>query len=57
MNKITKRALCVACAIAVSCGGSAYLTKRFKKDAVPTMAGVSKETPVIVLDAGHGECS
>lgn len=59
MNKIKRKiilgALLFGGAAAVFAGGSVISEK---SSAVPAFAdGLSEELPVIVLDAGHGECS
>ncbi len=52
-QKIIAGTVFSVCAAAVIVGGS-IITE--KAEAVPaSIMGVSEETPVIVLDAGHGE--
>ncbi|MGN0612325.1 MAG: hypothetical protein ACI4JB_00350 [Porcipelethomonas sp.] len=57
LKKIIGRAVCVTCALAVAGGASFYLMKKTQDKTIATMGEVSKNTPVIVLDAGHGGCS
>lgn len=53
-KKILRRTIGVACALAVAGGASAYFMKRSQDETVATIGQMQKNTPVIVLDAGHG---
>jgi len=56
MKKILRRSLCVVCALTVAGGATYYFMKKSADNTIATMGEISKNTPVIVLDAGHGEC-
>ncbi len=55
MKKITRRALTTLCALAVAGGAAAYFIKSpLGEKAVPTLGSAEDNSPVIILDAGHG---
>lgn len=56
MKKFLRRTLCVACALSVAGGATYFYMKKSGNNTIATMGEISKNTPVIVLDAGHGEC-
>lgn len=57
MKKIIRRAICVVCALSVAGGATYYYMKKSSNNTIATMGEMAKNTPVIVLDAGHGECT
>ena len=54
MKKIARRSLMVACALAVAGGAAMLFMNRPQDNTIMTMSKAHKDTPVIVLDAGHG---
>ncbi|MBE6844605.1 MAG: hypothetical protein E7508_02660 [Ruminococcus sp.] len=56
MKKILRRSVCVVCALTVAGGAAYYYMKKSGDNTIATMGEMSDNTPVIVLDAGHGEC-
>jgi len=42
--------------VTVAGGATYYFMKKSADNTIATMGEISKNTPVIVLDAGHGEC-
>lgn len=56
VKKILRRTACVICALAVAGGTSYYFMRKSQDNTIATMGEMGKNTPVIVLDAGHGEC-
>lgn len=56
-KKILKRAIVVTSAVAV-CTGVVFCSYRYMDNkTLPAIGSVQSDKPVIVLDAGHGECS
>ncbi len=56
-KKIIRRSLVVACALTIAGGTSVYFMRRSQNETIATMGSMNQNTPVIVLDAGHGEYS
>ena len=54
VKKILRRTVCVACALAVAGGTTIYFMKKSQDKTIATMGKLNKNTPVIVIDAGHG---
>lgn len=54
-RKLIGGALSIGCAL-LAAGGFVIVGEN-NKGAVPVSLGYEQEPPVIVLDAGHGECS
>lgn len=61
MNKIKRRIIggaVVFCCAAVGISAASHITKKADHIAVPAaLTNYEKDSPVIILDAGHGECS
>ena len=55
-RKITCGAILVGCTL-FAFGAVAVLDSKDKNGAVPVSVGYETEKPIILLDAGHGECS
>ena len=55
MKKIARRTLTTLCALTVAGGMVAYFMKNpLSEKVIPAMSSSSDDTPVIILDAGHG---
>lgn len=61
MNKIKRRIIIgtvVFCCAAVGISAASHINKKAESGSVPaSLINYENESPVIVLDAGHGECS
>lgn len=55
-KKITKKIICSAFIISII-AGVAKLSEKYNEKNVPASVNYSENTPIIVLDAGHGECT
>lgn len=59
MNKIKRRIIggaVVFCCATVGIGAASHISKKAESGAVPAaVTGYENETPIIILDAGHGE--
>lgn len=53
-KKIIRRSIVIACALTVAGGASVYFMKKSQNETIATMGSISENTPIIVLDAGHG---
>ena len=53
-KKIFRRSVVVACALTIAGGASVYFMKKSQNETIATMGNINTNTPIIVLDAGHG---
>lgn len=56
-KKIVRRLVCVASALVIAGGASVYFIDKSRQQTIATMGAANGDKPIIILDAGHGECS
>jgi len=52
-NKIIMSAICVGC-IALTAFSASFISRKAEEDTLPVVSLYDEDTPVIILDAGHG---
>ncbi|MGN1481138.1 hypothetical protein [Porcipelethomonas sp.] len=55
-KKILKRLACVTSALVIAGGVVVYSINKSQQKTIATLGEVNNDKPIIILDAGHGEC-
>ena len=53
-KKIVRRLVCVASALVLAGGASAYYINKSQQKTIATIGAAKNDKPIIILDAGHG---